>query len=802
MANQSNELITPSPKSRARWTRRAFLLFLGAAVAYLIMRPKRPPMMQSKKRFIILGFDGAEPKLIEKYWDELPNLQALAKQGTWSRLKSTSPPESPVAWSSFAIGANPGKHGVYDFLRRPSGSYIPTEESFVGRQLPRFIFDSIPIRMPKAINQRGGVAFWDVLSDHGLPTTLLEVPCTFPPPRLNYGHTLSGLGVPDARGMQATFHHFIHEPDDDAASLQETTFGGKVERLKKVSDTFVGEIWGPYDPIITQHKNDKEKELLLAGLEWTEWNAHLISMQGGGDAQPSSMEATREFFGKHVIQPFSLFTYLRDDDLRPRIDALRGFFEAGRPFVKQSGATAPEARQAIDDALKKWRSLDSEIDGLSKPIKVPVRIKATGGGAEISAGGQTQTVALNEWSDWFSITFEITSLIAVHAICRFIPLELGERISVFMTSPDIDPRKPPVPISHPGGFSKQLVDWTGALFKTRGWAAETHGLKDGHLSEEGFVSDLLDLMAMREKKTFETFRRTRNNVFVSVFSETDRVSHMYMRYEDEGHPLYNAEEAAKYGGAVKTIWKRMDAIVGRMMKEIEEDPDAVLIVMSDHGFQSWRYQVNLNTWLWKNGYITLKGESPLDGDMKLEDLLKKDANSFFHAVDWAKTKAYALGLGQVYINLKGREPIGSVDAADYDALCREICDGLLALRDERPGRNGVNAITTAQTRGEIWSGEYADDEHDCPDIQVGFNEHYRVSWQTCLGGFSAEIIEDNLEKWSGDHCSFASEHVPGVFFCNRQITIDSPAIFDMAPTVLKYFNLPVPSAMEGRNLFS
>ncbi|MBZ0258879.1 alkaline phosphatase family protein, partial [bacterium] len=157
---------TPQVKTNPRkWTRRAFLFFLAAGVSYMIFKPKRPPLFQTDKRFIILGFDGVDPRLVERYWDNLPNLRKLAEQGTYSHLKTSQPPESPVAWSSFAVGANPGKHGVYDFLRRPSGSYIPTEESFVGRKLPRFVFDTLPIQMPKAINQRGGVAFWDVLSN-------------------------------------------------------------------------------------------------------------------------------------------------------------------------------------------------------------------------------------------------------------------------------------------------------------------------------------------------------------------------------------------------------------------------------------------------------------------------------------------------------------------------------------------------------------------------------------------------------------------------------------------------------------
>ncbi|MBZ0254568.1 alkaline phosphatase family protein, partial [bacterium] len=587
----------------------------------------------------------------------------------------------------------------------------------------------------------------------------LEVPCTFPPPKLHYGHTLSGLGVPDVRGMQATFHHFTYQPDSDENAFEETVFGGKVETLEKKGDEYTGEIWGPFDPVVNQKKNDKEKERLLSGLEWTEWKVHLYTLQGE-HASKEAIAVTRDFFGKRIIQPFSLFPYLQDAETRARIDSVRGFFEAGKPFIKEKEASASKAREATYELLKTWDELSTEIDSLSRPIKQPVAFKLNGKDAvDVTVQGETTTVKLNEWSEWVSVSFTITPIIAVYAICRFYPQQLGNRISIFMTSPDIDPRKPAVPISSPKGFSKDLVEWTGGLFKTRGWAAETHGLKDGHLSEEGFMSDLLDLMKKREQKTFESFRRNNSNVFVSVFSETDRVSHMYMRCIDPEHPLYSQEIADKYGDSIKKIWVRMDEIVGRMMKEIEGDENTTLLVMSDHGFQSWRYQVNLNTWLWKNGYMTLKTDTPLSSVMKLDDLNKKDDSSFFANVDWSQTKAYALGLGQIYINLKGREALGAVETKDYPALCREIADNLVQLKDDRPGRNHANAITEVKLRDEIWSGAYANDAHDCPDLQVGFNEGYRVSWQTCLGGISSELIEDNLEKWSGDHCSFASVHV-------------------------------------------
>ncbi|MEW6238013.1 MAG: alkaline phosphatase family protein [Candidatus Omnitrophota bacterium] len=797
---KSSSEIKTNPR---RISRRLFLLLLVVILAGYLFFHRKPSRLESKKKFIILGFDGADPRLVEQWWDELPNLRKLSEQGTYSRLRTCTPPESPVAWACFAIGANPGKHGVYDFLRRPVGSYMPTEESFVGREFPKFVFHSIPVKMPKAVSRRGGVAFWDVLSAAGAPTAMLEVPTTFPPPKLNYGHTLSGLGVPDARGVQATFHRFIYNSNEPEKPL-DTTFGGKIEILKKEGDVFKGKIWGPYDPITDQDIREKEKKLLEYDLSWCEWQAHLHTLKGLNHVSDQERSKLASRLGNWVIQSLALHPYLHTNGIGERISILKKSLDNNEPYVKEKGAEADIARENLAEAFKSAGDLRNQIGSMARPIWANPAFRIIDDKTvEIRIRDQVKTAEINKWSDWFRLEFPVTKFIVVHAICRFYPQQLSpDNVSIFMSSPDIDPTNPAVPISHPSKFSNQLVDWTGGLYKTRGWAAETHGLKDGHLSEEGFMDDLLDIMKKREAKTFSTWSKTDPNVFVSVFSETDRVSHMFIHHIDEKHPMYNPAEAEKYKNEIKRVFIRMDEIAGRMMKEIENDPDAVLMVMSDHGFQSWRHQVNINKWLVDHGFMTIVGGQLENNEMKLEDLMKKDQDSYFRYVDWPKTQAYALGLGQIYINLKGREPLGAVVPADYDKVCDRIKEELSQLKDDRPGMEGESVVSFVAKRDEIWKGKYANDAHDAPDIQVLFNEHYRVSWQTCLGGISPVVLESNMEKWSGCHCSFDPKHVPGILFCNRKIKANDPSIFDFAPTVLRYFDLKVPEEVEGKDLFS
>ncbi len=814
--NHSETATSDGNKQPRKINRRIFLyIAILFAVCFYLYNPFKPPAFKTKKKLVILGFDGTDPDLVNQWLDELPNLRHLKKNGGFQKLQSCYPPESPVAWSCFAVGGNPGRHGVFDFLRRPSGTYSPSVEAFVKRQYAEFMFKTIPVQMPKAIQRRGGTAFWDVLSDAGVRTTMIEVPVTFPPPKLSYGRSLSGLGVPDIRGQQATFHHFVYEEESDADRPNETTFGGKLVQLERNEDVYSGVIWGPNDPVIDDERHNKEAEKLELYLSWYEWQTHIYTKQGShvSDEQKLSLSDSLNI---NVYGVMAYSGYLEDLSIEKRADRIREYIKNATPYVKEDGASTSEARENIARITKQLIKVKQEISQLSKPIKQKVTFKLLGNNqVEIAVGSDVQTVDLLKWSGWFTVYFPVMTLIKAQAICRFYPQELKPHsVKIYMTSPDIDPRNPILPVSHPKSYSQDLAEWLEQPYKTRGWAAETHALKDGQLEEDGFIEDLNFIMDLREKKLFETWDRTFNNVFISVFSATDRVAHMFYRMIDKGHPMHDTAKANKYKDTMKNIYKRMDTIVGKMLNKIENEPDTTLLVMSDHGFSSWRYQVHINTWLYKHGFLTIKGQL-VDSNMKLDDLMKGQSDEFFEYVDWRNTKAYSLGLGQIYINLEGREPLGIVKPEDYQSVCDGIAEEMTKLRDHRditpfkvieddPHKDlgGHPVVHFVKHRSEIWKGDYADDAHDCPDLQVGFYPGYRVSWQTCLGGISTgEVIEDNLETWSGDHCSLSPDYVPGMVFSNRQLQ-NNPSIYDFAPTVLEHFGLTKPTEMEGKNLLA
>ena len=274
------------------------------------------------------------------------------------------------------------------------------------------------------------------------------------------------------------------------------------------------------------------------------------------------------------------------------------------------------------------------------------------------------------------------------------------------------------------------------------------------------------------------------DLLVSVFTQTDRVAHMFYRFLDPDHPRYDAVLAARFGDAVLRVYQRMDTIVGEVLARL--GPEATLLVVSDHGFHSYRTGLNVNTWLRDHGYLA---QGPLAPGAEQED--------FFPGVDWSRTRAYALGTGQIYVNLRGREGRGVVGpGAEYDALLDAIARGLEAEVDPATGERFVARVYQGH---EIFPG--APPER-MPDLQLAFRDGYRTSWRTPLGGIPKDLLEPNLKKWSGDHAASDVVDTPGVILASRRLAADDPAIVDLAPTALAFFGVPVPAEMEGHALLA
>jgi predicted AlkP superfamily phosphohydrolase/phosphomutase len=254
--------------------------------------------------------------------------------------------------------------------------------------------------------------------------------------------------------------------------------------------------------------------------------------------------------------------------------------------------------------------------------------------------------------------------------------------------------------------------------------------------------------------------------------------------------MYDKALAARFGDSIERVYRKCDEFVGEVMQRVGDD--VPIVIVSDHGFHSFRQSVNLNTWLVQEGFMTLQGQTP--GDKKLHDLF--GGGTFWENVDWAHTKAYAMGLGQIYLNLKGREGRGIVaPGAEAEAVEDAIIGRLLTLTDPKTHARIVDAVYKSE---DVYSGPFV---KNAAELQVGLADGYRVSWQATLGGAPPGIVYPNMKKWSGDHGAFDYKQTAGTLISSRPIGEGPARIIDIAPTVLKYFGVPIPSDIDGKPLF-
>ncbi len=455
------------------------------------------------------------------------------------------------------------------------------------------------------------------------------------------------------------------------------------------------------------------------------------------------------------------------------------------PIVRQQMRAIQAHAAPTDDDKTRLADLQSRAD-----IRVPftVRWNREAHTANVDIQGTEIHLAEGQWSKWIDLEFRVNFLVRAHGMTQFYLLAAGADLQLYVSPVNWDPRNPPAPMSSPPSFASDLFERLGA-YRTLGWAEATWPLNEERIDEATFMDDLNRAFDDRANVILSRVDAKNWDLLVGVIESTDRVQHMMWRLIDPGHPMYDAELARKYGDSIEKVYRRADDFVGQVLERL--DPGTPVLIVSDHGFHSYRYSVNLNTWLVQQGYMTLRGQQP--GEKKLDDLF--GGGQFWENVDWSKTRAYAMGLGQIYFNMKGREGQGIVSPGDeYTALADQLSADLLATRDPTGGARMVRHV---YKRDDVYAGPFLD---NASDLQVGLEDGYRVSGQTPLGGPPPGIVYPNRKKWSGDHGAFDYATTEGVLISSR--ALDGPTrIIDIAPTVLKYFGIAIPRDIDGKPLF-
>jgi predicted AlkP superfamily phosphohydrolase/phosphomutase len=402
-------------------------------------------------------------------------------------------------------------------------------------------------------------------------------------------------------------------------------------------------------------------------------------------------------------------------------------------------------------------------------MQIPFRIRVQGKTPVLEIQDASYPLTPGTYTPWVKLKFKAAFGIKVNGIARFLVTETAPHFSLYVSPIQIDPEKPALPISHPSYYAAYLAKLLGT-YSTLGMAEDTWALNEGVIDDDEFLIQAYLLMEEREAMFRNALEKTRRGVVACVFDTSDRVQHMF--YREMGR--------SETCPTIEGLYQKMDHLVGVALEHV--DKDTVIFVLSDHGFCSFRRGINLNSWLRDNGYLALENGATESG-------------RYFKGVDWRRTHAYTLGLGGLYLNLKGREAQGIVKpGAEAEALKKELIEKLTNLRDEERDAIGIR---TAYASSALYRGPYL---AEAPDLIVGYCDGYRTSWDAAVGKVTANVFEDNCKAWSGDH-SVDPVLVPGVLFCNRKIESQDPGIEDMAPTVLDLFGVPRPAWMEGRPVF-
>jgi predicted AlkP superfamily phosphohydrolase/phosphomutase len=720
-----------------------------------------------RPKVVIVGFDGADARLVTQWMDEgkLPNLAKLRDDGSFSPLQPTNPPQTPVSWASFATGTNPGKTHIFDWLMRNPADYLPD-----------FAMNS-ETRRPFLFGANNGLVV-GVVAGGAVFLIAFLIGLLF---RLGWGTriaiaTLAGLAAALPSGFVTKQFLPVEVPDainhrQGSTMWELAAKAGLKVQVIHVPATFPAEDVGPGN--------------MLSGLGVPDMRGRVgtptyytsdPTFQPGGGSNEFSLELVRLADHRGTIETRVIGPYNK-----PFYDYVVDRKAAGITDRRELGEAKRKARQELDDA------------DVPRRIDLPLKLEATDDSCAITVSGQTQTIKVGGWSDWFTLDFPVNWVVdraaPLRGIARFKLLRLTPHLELYLSPVNFHPDCHPVAFSWPPDYADVLRKRFG-LFKTIGWPEDTWSLPSGVGDEDLFLEDMKFTRDKDEEILSGLLGDHRDDLYIQVFYFTDRIGHLFWRFLDPTHPAYDAVLAAKYAPEVLKAYQAMDGLVGKA--RALAGPDALFLVASDHGFSSFRRGLSLNTWLVRNGFMTLKGQT--DDPATLEKLF--DTRDLFQNVDWARTKAYALGFGGIYLNVVGREKDGSVmPGPEYDDIRRKIRDGLVALVDPVTGEHPVSKVWT---REELYTGF---DAKLIPDLRVGNSLNYRASWQTALGGVPPDILEDNKKAWSGDHCSTDPDLVRGILFSNRKLTRNDASVIDIAPTVLKVLGLPIPPEMDGKPLF-
>lgn len=652
--------------------------------------PSAPP---GQPGLFVLGVDGMDPEILRRLIAEgrMPNFAKLANDGAFQELGTSTPPQSPVAWSNFVTGLDPGGHGIYDFVHRDPQTYLPISSATPPPGDPGKAWDLfgyyIPISGGDApVNNRTGTPWWDALHGAGIPTEVYRVPGNYPPTP-SEASVLSGMGTIDMRGGYGVYTWFTDQPV-------------KTREAPK------------------------------------------------GDIQKVSVQ---------------------DFDLDGTPDTVTATLKGPPDLFHLPPGETPK-----------------ETDYLTVPVTITLDPEEDV--ALIRAGDSEVVLKEGEWSPWIKVSFDALpeGMMPLDGAVRFFAKELRPGFAVYASPVNISAENPPQEISTPSEFATDLYEQVGQFY-TQGMPEEVNALKDGTFDDDDYVRQVA--LIQNDAEAMLNLALSRYQTGDATFfylSDVDLQCHMLWRHGDPKnptappHPAYEPISAAKHSGDIENYYIHVDQLLGRIRSELP--PESLLMVMSDHGFQPYRREVNLNSWLRDNGWLTLK-----DG--------KHTGHIATGDIDWSKTKAYGIGFNALYLNIQGRESQGIIPPNEAAAEAAKLATQLKELIDPQ---NGAHVVLEVSSAADVFHGARVS---EAPDLIVGYDKGYGCSDQSTLGEITDTILEDNVSRWSGNHLMAASV-VPGVVLANRPLAAGQHHLIDVTSTLLAWYGVPALSGMTGHSILA
>jgi predicted AlkP superfamily phosphohydrolase/phosphomutase len=349
-----------------------------------------------------------------------------------------------------------------------------------------------------------------------------------------------------------------------------------------------------------------------------------------------------------------------------------------------------------------------------------------------------------------------------------------------------------------------------------------HDEKYTKSNAENLLEEQYRILSSRTEAALYLATEKQWDFFMVHYYGPDRMTHEFWHLMDPSHPQHDARERERLGDVVLDFFRRLDRDLGRLVSQLDED--VVLVLMSDHGMGRVTKFLNVNSWLMKEGYLHLKGD-PLTrvrhglfragfnyytlGRLVLEagwgrravqlgrgrrQELQEQVFLSFRDVDWSRTRAYSMGnYGQIYANLRGREPQGSVEPGlEYEELLAELTHKLRGLVDPESGTSIVERVFRAN---ELYNGQFVG---EAPDLSfLTTKMEYKALG---LSDFNSPRVLEPVYGCTGNHRveGFLAARGRGVI--REGVEAKGAAIQDLAPSILYVLGVPVPRDMDGHVL--